>query len=233
VEGVLLRGGKPLVNESIALHSLAKVADHSLQVLCGTGTDKEGRFSFPRVPEGEFEVSWNPNRWRMKDMPNLYTAQQIVTVRSGEAKTITLGDEGVTVTARLQLPNWLAGHSLTNVRALLWKGLPTPPLPNPSQYATSASLNTAILNRHCDPTVLAAKRSQRHYLGEVAPDGTVVFPDIPPGRYTLEAKLFDFGATKRLRFNEVPVGGQVLTVVTVPADSSEVELGDFVLSSAN
>jgi hypothetical protein len=156
-----------------------------------------------------------------------------VTVRSGEAKAITLGEEGVTVTARLQLPTWLTGHSPTNVRALLWKGLPTPALPNPSQYATSASLNDAILNHHRNPAVLAAKRSQRHYLGDVAPDGTVVFPDVPPGRYTLEAKLFDFGPTKRLRFDEVPVAAQAIAAVSVPEGENEIALGDFVLSSAN
>ncbi|HZO86087.1 MAG TPA: sigma-70 family RNA polymerase sigma factor [Verrucomicrobiae bacterium] len=234
VEGVLMRGGKPLAREGIALHSLAKVADHTLQVLYNTSTDSEGGFAFERVPEGEFNVSWNPIRWRMKDMPNLYTLEQTVTVRSGDIRRTILGEAGVTVAARLELPTWLAGHSLTNVRALLWKGLPTPPLPNPSRYATRASLNAAILNHHRDSAALAAKRSQQHYLGDVAPDGMVVFPDIPPGRYILEAELFDFGATKRLRFNEVPVAARLVTSVTIRAESEgAVELGEFVLSSAN
>jgi RNA polymerase sigma factor (sigma-70 family) len=234
VEGILMRGGQPQPKERISLQSLGMLANDSLQVLYSATTDSEGRFNFKRMPAGEFRLSYQPNQWQIQDMPSLDTLEQNVVLASGDAKTVVLGETGLAVRARLQLPSSSGSNVSTNLLALLSQGLPTPPSPNPARYATHASLNEATRNHHRDPAVLAAQRSRRHYLGSVRPDGTVVFEDIPPGRYTLEAKLFDFTSGKRHSSRDVPLAAQLRTAVTIPAESeSMVELGSFVLNPAN
>lgn len=79
--------------------------------------------------------------------------------------------------------------------------------------------------------MLAATRSQRHYVGDVTPDGQVHFEDIPPGQYTLEADFYHFESTNRFRMHEVPVTGQVRARVTVLQTGDPVQVGPLLLGS--
>jgi len=214
IEGTLFQGDQPVARERIGLDSLGLVSD-VLQVLYTTVTDGGGHYVFPKVPAGEFIVSWQPTRWVTDSVPYLKVRQSSATLRAGESRTLDLGGEGRKVVGRLQLPPALKSHGLTNVIVLLSNGATEPTAPSYSYYATAETLNAAVLNHRRDPAVLAARRNLRTFLGLVAADGAVTFYDVPAGRYMLEAKQYDLASNSRNVHGDAPVLARLDLPVTV------------------
>jgi len=166
--------------------------------------------------------------------PVISGMQTPVALSAGETKHIRLTSSGVTAVARLingrqaTLPPW------TNAVAILSRVVAVPLEPQRSDFVSNESQAEARKRYARDPKVLAALREQRDFVTTVAPEGLAVFEQIPPGRYTLQVKLFK-PAEQRTRspvYDTDNVAAQVRAPVVIPEAADEsmpVTLGEFTL----
>ncbi len=245
IEGTVFSGGTPLSGETIVLNDLVWDSSGQLQVLRNATTDAEGRFTFSKLPAGEFLIARTPASANSLGEPSVRVGQVTVALQAGQSESVELTTTGAHVKARLLPPASLSGSLLvwTNTVATLSADVTMPSRPIRANFVREEAHTAAMREYAHSPAVLAAARRQRSALGRVDATGSVSFEDIPPGRYVLEAKLY---AAPAVRTGETPIEKRVVrarlkTTVFVPevrsttADAAEVagaiELGAFSMES--
>jgi protocatechuate 3,4-dioxygenase beta subunit len=237
IEGTVVNGQTRVAGEYVSLQKLVWSWSDALAPLYSASamTDDTGHFAFEKVPAGEFQISLTARAWQRRGelVKALETA---VRIAAGETQTVKLWTSGQSVIARLHGPPSIARPAWTNASAVLRRDVIVPPEPAQSDYVSDTSLRAARDRYAHDPTVLAALREARSYVGAVAFDGLVTFANIPPGRYALEVQLFT--ERNELRpsggVEENSVAARVRAAVSVPettntSDDTSVSIGDFTM----
>jgi len=165
--------------------------------------------------------------------------QTPVAVAAGETNAVTLTATGPAVAVQLHRPASLASVSWSRALATLSRDVPCPPEPAQGEYLSDDSLAAARWRYTRDPSVRAALRQMRTYIGAVDDEGIVRFEHVPPGRYILDVKLFvpraDSPPTSG--FEESPVAASLHTAVLIPEANgvqripAPMSLGEFVLQA--
>jgi len=157
-----------------------------------TRTDEQGRFEFDRVPPGEIvavyravHIGEGPARSTLPDH------KEVLVLEPGETKDVTLGGSGVDVTGWLATPG---GRPFDpegyRVLANLQTPVSLPPVPpelasRPSSEETKAWLERWAATPEGLQYLKCLRAGGRSYAIEVAADGAMLAPDVPPGEYEL------------------------------------------------
>jgi len=191
IEGVVMQGAKPLPNASVGASPIgfsdASMVYHELR----GSANAQGRFTFPRVPPGQFQV----HRAMTTGSIGIYICHQNVTVEAGKTVTVTLGGNGRTVIARLDRPVPAGGDTGSTLRVSIID-------------AASAALGEQMFHLHpanwdkMDAAQQAkwakqwrrseegkaftklseeVQKKARYHFGVLHPDGKIEAFDIPPG----------------------------------------------------
>ena len=224
IQGTLMHGDTPLVDQNVRLGDLVPDRSNPIQILRNTRTDSDGHFAFDKVPAGEYQISLNSRSW-----PYVETMQTSVDVSVGKTNHISLTESGRTVLAKLIASQSTTVTNWDNCSAILKRNVFLPAAPLQFSFVTTESYLAAESNYSHDPAVLAARRNMRTYRGHTSSDGSIIFENVPPGDYLfdvrLPAKSSGYGPTDMI---------DVLNIsITVPADETQstnvVNLGAFSL----
>lgn len=229
VEGTLRPGGVPRAGAAVALGQLVWDWSGDYLILHNATTDAEGRFSFPKLPAGEYVVVWSDAAWQAMGERSVRSLEVPVMLGAGETRDVDLTSSGARVQVRLVPPEGVtapgatAGMAPGTVLATLSVDVAMPPRPARADYVSEAAYTEASRVYPQDPRVREAARRERTYVGTVDPDGRVTFTDIPPGRYRLDVAWHASPAKA-----PVPAGahggrevlGRARTMVTVPPSAA-------------
>jgi RNA polymerase sigma factor (sigma-70 family) len=185
IEGTVTIGHQPAANRQIEVEDLKQDFFDPLTVFYRTTTDAEGRFSFDKMPAGNFRITCREGRW------DVGTMQTCVSLAAGETKTVELVAEGRTVTTQLQAPSGFGAVNWAHASATLEADVPVPPEPVQNDFVSYEAMAAAQYRYDRDPSVLAALARRRTFAGSIDSDGLALFQQVPPGNYLLEVKLYD------------------------------------------
>ena len=169
IEGVLMIGSKPGVNQPLLLSTPGmSQRPLDLRVMFRTETDSEGRFAFASVPPGEYRISH-----RLAAGGARRSADAIA--RSGETRSITIGVAGRPLTGRFVVPESDPNVTPKIGSANLSLKLPDDNMPSPSDAAAYRQWMESEAG-------LARSRAQRSYGLRLETDGTFLLEARSPFR---------------------------------------------------
>lgn len=178
VEGRLQVGRNPGADEIVSLEPLIREGVLSLISFRNMAiTDNEGRFSFERVPPGEYRLI------RVLRLSTLGGEQRStldpVVVRPGTTAEVRVGGTGRAVIGSVELAAWRDPFHWNDLPQMLVTKLPA--LPN---------LNSAELEEFWRSAQGKERvRARRQYAVEFVADGSFRIEDVPPGDYLLRLQL--------------------------------------------
>ncbi len=237
VQGRLLVAGQPKGGANVSLNSLSWSPASGYHLSYLATTDAEGRFTFTKVPAGEYKLY----RWMTHPIGNGVgrtinesyqineTYQMPITVRAGETNQVDYANTGRAVIgqARPDQPelevNWQNdGHVL----ALKLPTAAVTPRPNREDYATFAAFSKANDAAVRSETQASRARAARTYQLVFETDGSFRAEDVPPGTYELRIRVTKSGESRRGPFfNPADELGSVVREVVVPDGKEPFDLG--------
>ncbi len=147
-------------------------------------TDDQGKFTLPMVPPGKHDftrlIVTYTNPGGPGDRSWIHGDKTEVDILPGATTTVTFGDKGYTVTAKLQ---WPGGKPLANLQNVMIT-LQTPMPSMPKEIIGNRELMMHYLQT---PEYLALAKAARHYPMSITADGSLAADDVPPGNYSLSA----------------------------------------------
>lgn len=181
LDGTLQIAGKPAANETVQIARLMPDPLHPpMGVHLTQPTDANGRFSFERLPPGQYVVSRLIDLHPGREGETGQSHEARVDVRPNTRGSVVLGTEGRPVIARLKTSVPVADLDWTPVLPRLVRNS-VQPAPIRSDYPNAAAFQRA--------SALHESALSKHY-GTVTPDGVFRAEDVPAGEYTFHVVVF-------------------------------------------
>jgi len=220
IEGTYLSGGQPVAGRELMLGfdgDERRGVGFDFMAFKVT-TDSEGKFNFPRVPWGRLQLIRLVVTEEGVHKSWIHAPLQTVKVRPGETATVTVGNSGYSIAARLRWPTGVKLDATMRFQGSLRTAFPKPPeavMKNPEAFEQWAQL----------PEIRALQKSMRSYVCSINAEGVVTAEDVSPGKYQLGVGYFSTPSDP----NSTPVGFEGATEVNIPADppTGTVDLGEI------
>lgn len=225
VTGVLRAGATPKAGAMMTVSHIdgAPAADpaaprvyHDLQAM----TDKDGRFTFNRVPAGPASVSLQV---KLNERMTSYSNTQQIEVTPGKTTEVNIGGQGRPIVGRVNVPpdlaakiDWPAGQSS------FFTKIASPPLPAGWQTMEPAAREKWMTQFKQSPEGRAYEQqlaARRSFTMKVGSDGKFRTDDVPAGVYQVIVVL------NGVSHNELRMGGQALATATTQFTVPEIPGG--------
>ncbi len=180
-----------------------------------TYTDEQGRFSFEKVPEGNYRLFRSNSNIDYLSGPEYYP--QPLSIAAGEAKSVEYRIEGRSISGRLARDsgtgpvNWNAGVCWLQKTP---ETFPSRLRPRHDTFIQPDRLAVET-HRYRNEIESAQSRVTSVFPVEVEPDGRFSATSIPPGDYTLEIYIEE--SEQQLGTTKKTLVAQHRTPLTVPA----------------
>jgi hypothetical protein len=193
-------------------------------------TDRDGNFTFTRVPTGEYKLYRSQPRINWEETEDHPLP---VVVQAGETTTVDYSNAGRVIVGRLVADpagmsvNWTNNDDILVLKHP-WTEVPRLFAPvRTEDYATSKAFQQAGQDFYSDPTLLAHLREARTYLLAVQPDGAFWAEDIPAGTYELRVRVTKPHSDPNAVVFDDPQNdlGSLTREVVVPAGDTPYDLG--------
>lgn len=223
IDGSYFRHGKPMAGALLTLKHLrtdpqALAFGYDYQ----SRADAAGHFVIEKAPPGrwgfaEIKVSKQSNGSLSRGLQMLGEIE----VRSGETVTNNIGTVVCRIATRVTLPGDGTLHKDHRLFVTLHTPMPEAPLEILRDEAEFSKWSRALERQ----SVLAAAR---HYMFNQQPDGTFLAEDVPPGSYTLLARLTEYDPAKK-RFKLLSITRRYGIELNDDASNATVDLGEIAL----
>jgi thiol-disulfide isomerase/thioredoxin len=202
LEGIRLNRGKPVSDLWVRydLHPRFLASDEQYYLLedlfviaeDAAFTDREGKFSFPVVPPGQISLRESPKPLVKK----LFFFRGSFAVAPGKSGQTTISSEGVGIKGRVVLGKGLTNKGVTNAVLRLLpteyanKDIEPPPLPATEDHFGKRAVWWGKWLAAAEGQRRAEMLARRNAL-QMMPDGSLVGEMVPPGRYQIQASIYD------------------------------------------
>jgi RNA polymerase sigma factor (sigma-70 family) len=193
IEGTLRVGGKTLAHETIYAEveeARRDPGESRIESMDQVQTDEHGHFVFDRLPPGDAEAFWMPERNGARTTPDRYYRPSFIAVQPGQTARLDIVLEGgPPLLGRIVVPG-KKGRPLDSMRARAYLVSKSPEIPYPPEL-TEAERKEWLEQWQLTDAGRAYRRWRRSYGHslEVREDGSFRVDEIQPGAYELHVQL--------------------------------------------
>ncbi len=229
VEGLVMRGKKPLANQQVNLNHQRAYEQNRPQAYWSyhVPTDAAGKFVFDRVRSGSFQAGL---MIRYADSGgggsmSSYSHTEFVDLEPGETATVELGGKGRHIKGQMTVPEGYEGKVSWKMGAAQIHEQTTAPNAQGVFHALGRALAQATT-----PAVKQTPAAQfrRTYSAAFDEQGNFEIFDVKPGTYQLSVTIYELPSGQNYNWNPV---GNLNQSITVPEGAEEeiIELGKLEL----
>ncbi len=234
LEGRLVMAGKPRKGVMVSLHTLSYSPTRGFSVGYSVSTGDDGRFSFTKVPPGNYRLAqWGlPKRRDTSGMPITETRQMYVTVLENKTNVVEYAHAGRLVTGRaVPLKQDLEVDWENNVHTLTLK-VPTAKAAtvNREDYATFEAFIEAHQAMAQTKYKLEEEQKALTYALDFEADGSFRIEDVRPGTYQLSLRVTKPGErNSQTMFRQGEELGSLAREIVVPEGNGSLDLGTLAI----